>query len=127
LQFKDSAFLLKHVAKGSWLIIHDLVTHALDVLKRSIVTPFPDFSIFEQSLLFVNEGLLLLDEANFEFLPLLEDLLEAVSFKEVVLHVAAKELLEKLTLLRYEVTSASDHLGQPSVHLVLVLAPGHAI
>lgn len=45
----------------------------------------------------------------------------------MVLHVAAEEVLEELSLLRHECASSGDHLAEMLVHGVLILAPRHSV
>ena len=45
----------------------------------------------------------------------------------MILHIRAQKTLEQISLLGDKVTSASDHFAQPAVHLMLILALGHAV
>lgn len=127
--FQFLALVLEHVGEGSLLARRQLVLHPLDVGDASVASVAPLCVILasEQLLFTVVEGFLLLEIRVLDLFPRLEKLTVALVLEEMVLHVAAEEVLEELTLLRYECASSGDHLAQMLVHGVLILAPRHSI
>jgi hypothetical protein len=69
----------------------------------------------------------MLDESVFDFISSLKDLSERLMLKQMVFHMTSQKLFEQFALLSNEISGACDHLGQPSIHLMLVLASSHAV
>ena len=127
--FQFLALVLEHVGERGLLARGQFVLHPLDVCDSALASVAPLCVVFasEQLLFAIVEGFLLLKIRVFDLFPGLEQLTVALVLEEMVLHVAAKEVLEELTLLRDEGAGSSDHLAQVLVHSMLILAPGHSV
>jgi hypothetical protein len=110
LQFKVFRLLLKHIRKSSLFIIGELSAESVQVYVGAIVSPFLEFPVLEESLLFFQEVFFTFDEPVFKIVALFQNFAEGVVFQQMVFHVAAQETFEQLTLLRYEISRASYHL-----------------
>ena len=127
--FQFLALVLEHVGERSLLARRQLVLHPLDVGDATLtgVAPLCVILASEQLLFTVVEGFLLLEIRVLDLFPRLEKLTVALVLEEMVLHVAAEEVLEEFALLRYKCAGSGDHLAQMLVHGVLILAPRHSI
>lgn len=127
--FQFLALILQHVRERSLLTRGEFVLHPLDVGDATLAGVAPLCVVFasEELLFAVVEGLLLLQVRVLDLLPRLEQLAVALVLEEMVLHVAAEEVLEEFSLLGDECAGSGDHLAQVLVHGVLVLAPRHSV
>jgi len=81
----------------------------------------------EELFLTIVQRLLLLQVRVLHLLTSFEQFSVTLVLQQVVLHMAAEEILEQLTLLRHKCTCSRDHLAQVLVHCVLILATRHPV
>lgn len=104
-----------------------LVKFSRDILSVALVTPFLDVFVSQQFFLFVVKRLFLFDELILYLIAGFQDFSERLVLHKMILHPTPQELLEQLSLLSDEVARLCDHLTEPRVHLMLLLAPRHPI
>lgn len=127
LDLQVSCLVLEHVREGCFLAGCETLVLLLDEADATfaLVSPLAEISTSVEPLFLLENVLFLFHKVPLDLISVLQNFTERLVLEQMVLHVASKEALEKLSLLGDEVAGAGDHLAQPGVHLVLVLALSH--